>query len=167
MHSGILISARQTAAFSTSTTWVRRCFPRPSMPIVPPRAGFHRVPPRSRELRALAEDAVRSARMGLHRSANCWKRSVRRNRACRSSTSPARKAKARRGHDCRGLSAAGYRTGLFTSPHLERIEQRMAIDGRPCEAEEFVELVDRLRPAVKALDRRAPQGKRAPRSSKS
>ena len=35
------------------------------------------------------------------------------------------------------LSAAGYRPGLFTSPHLERIEQRMAIDGQPCEAEEF------------------------------
>ena len=31
------------------------------------------------------------------------------------------------------LSAAGYRTGLFTSPHLERIEQRMTIDGQPCD----------------------------------
>src|SRR4051794_2028132 len=29
------------------------------------------------------------------------------------------------------LSAAGYRTGLYTSPHLDRIEERMAIDGTP------------------------------------
>ena len=51
------------------------------------------------------------------------------------------------------LSAAGYPTGVFTSPHLDRIEQRMAIGGRCCTAEEFVELVDRLRPAVEAMDR--------------
>ncbi len=60
------------------------------------------------------------------------------------------------------LSAAGYRTGLFTSPHLERIEQRMAIDGQPCEADEFAMLVDLLRPAVAALDRRAAQGQSGP-----
>ena len=28
------------------------------------------------------------------------------------------------------LSAAGYRTGLFTSPHLMSLEERIAIDGR-------------------------------------
>ena len=53
------------------------------------------------------------------------------------------------------LSAAGYRTGLFTSPHLERIEQRMTIDGHPCKAEEFAALVDLVRPAVEIIDRRA------------
>src|SRR5947208_7725440 len=35
------------------------------------------------------------------------------------------------------LHAAGYRTGLYTSPHLERIEERIAIDGRTCSPEEF------------------------------
>lgn len=30
-----------------------------------------------------------------------------------------------------GLRAAGYRTGLFTSPHLHRWVERIAIDGRP------------------------------------
>src|SRR6188508_970837 len=30
------------------------------------------------------------------------------------------------------LTAAGYKTGLYTSPHLERIEERIAIDGRIC-----------------------------------
>jgi dihydrofolate synthase/folylpolyglutamate synthase len=53
------------------------------------------------------------------------------------------------------LTAAGYRTGVFTSPHLERIEERTAIDGRACSEEEFVDLVDRLRPVVEAMDRKA------------
>jgi dihydrofolate synthase / folylpolyglutamate synthase len=50
------------------------------------------------------------------------------------------------------LSAAGYRTGLFSSPHLERLEQRFAVDGRPCSADELVALVDRIRPVVKTMD---------------
>jgi dihydrofolate synthase/folylpolyglutamate synthase len=31
----------------------------------------------------------------------------------------------------RALRAAGRRTGLYTSPHLDRLEERMAIDGEP------------------------------------
>ncbi len=31
----------------------------------------------------------------------------------------------------RGLRASGYRTGRYTSPHLDRIEERVAIDGAP------------------------------------
>ncbi len=38
------------------------------------------------------------------------------------------------------LSAAGYRTGLFTSPHLDRLEERMAMDGVNCSSEDFVAL---------------------------
>ena len=53
------------------------------------------------------------------------------------------------------LSAAGYRTGIFTSPHLDRVEERIAIDGQPCSPDELVELVDRVRPAVEAMDRAA------------
>ena len=51
------------------------------------------------------------------------------------------------------LSAAGYRTGLFTSPHLDRVEERIAIDGQPCSAEDLAELVELVRPAVEAMDR--------------
>jgi dihydrofolate synthase / folylpolyglutamate synthase len=51
------------------------------------------------------------------------------------------------------LSAAGHRTGLYTSPHLDRIEERLAIDGCPCSPEQFVELLERVRPAVEAMDR--------------
>lgn len=50
------------------------------------------------------------------------------------------------------LSAAGYRTGLYTSPHLERMEERIAIDGAPCSGEEMARLVDRVRPLVEAFD---------------
>jgi len=53
------------------------------------------------------------------------------------------------------LSAAGYRTGVFSSPHLDQIEQRMAIDGQPCSSTELVELVDRLTPAVTRMDKEA------------
>ncbi|MGW8257208.1 MAG: hypothetical protein ACWGMZ_06975, partial [Thermoguttaceae bacterium] len=30
------------------------------------------------------------------------------------------------------LSAAGYRTGLFISPHLQNVEERISIDGQHC-----------------------------------
>ena len=51
------------------------------------------------------------------------------------------------------LRAAGQRVGLFTSPHLERIEERMAVDGDECSALEFVDLVDTLIPIIEAMDR--------------
>ena len=51
------------------------------------------------------------------------------------------------------LVAAGFQVGLFTSPHLNRVEQRMAIDGHPCTAGELVELVEQLRPVVATMDR--------------
>jgi dihydrofolate synthase / folylpolyglutamate synthase len=53
------------------------------------------------------------------------------------------------------LTAAGYRTGVFSSPHLERIEERFCVDGEPCTADELVALVDRLRPIVAAMDAEA------------
>ena len=56
------------------------------------------------------------------------------------------------------LSAAGRRTGLYSSPHLDRIEERLRIDGQPCSAAEFLELLEIVRPAVEAMDRRADCG---------
>jgi len=53
------------------------------------------------------------------------------------------------------LTASGYRTGAFTSPHLERLEERLAIDGTPCSPAELVELVDRVVPAAEQMDRAA------------
>ena len=37
----------------------------------------------------------------------------------------------------RALRAAGHRTGLYTSPHLDRIEERVAIDGAPVDEATF------------------------------
>jgi dihydrofolate synthase/folylpolyglutamate synthase len=53
------------------------------------------------------------------------------------------------------LSASGRRTGVFTSPHLDRVEQRMTIDGQPCPPAQLVELVERLSPVVEEMDRAA------------
>jgi len=55
------------------------------------------------------------------------------------------------------LRAAGYEVGLFSSPHLESIEERFAVNGRQCSADELVVLVDRLRPVVLAMDQEATQ----------
>jgi dihydrofolate synthase/folylpolyglutamate synthase len=55
------------------------------------------------------------------------------------------------------LGAAGYRTGLYTSPHLERTEERLCVDGVPCSPEAFVELVALLRPIVERIDEESDQ----------
>ena len=43
------------------------------------------------------------------------------------------------------LQRAGYRVGLFTSPHLTRVEERFQIDGAPISADELVALMDVIR----------------------
>jgi dihydrofolate synthase/folylpolyglutamate synthase len=53
------------------------------------------------------------------------------------------------------LTAAGYRTGVFSSPHLEQIEERFAVDGEPCTSDELVALVNRMIPIVRAMDEEA------------
>jgi dihydrofolate synthase/folylpolyglutamate synthase len=46
------------------------------------------------------------------------------------------------------LHCAGYRTGLFTSPHLCCVEERFQVDGRPIPSEELVALLNQVRAAV-------------------
>lgn len=53
------------------------------------------------------------------------------------------------------MMAASFRVGLFTSPHISRLEERMAVDFQPCSADELVELVEAVRPAVDVMDREA------------
>jgi dihydrofolate synthase/folylpolyglutamate synthase len=50
-----------------------------------------------------------------------------------------------------GLRAAGLRTGLYTSPHLVRLEERFAIDGLPCAAGDLRDAAVIVREAVTAL----------------
>ena len=51
------------------------------------------------------------------------------------------------------FDAAGLRSGLYTSPHLKQIEERFAVGGRPCSAQELVALVNTVRSAAEQLDR--------------
>src|SRR5436190_16618228 len=53
------------------------------------------------------------------------------------------------------LESAGYRTGLYTSPHLDRIEERIVIDGQACPTDTFLTLAAKVQPAVEQLDREA------------
>jgi dihydrofolate synthase/folylpolyglutamate synthase len=48
------------------------------------------------------------------------------------------------------LGRAGYRTGLFTSPHLCRVEERIQVDGRPISPPELTALLGEVREAVAA-----------------
>jgi dihydrofolate synthase / folylpolyglutamate synthase len=49
------------------------------------------------------------------------------------------------------LRHAGFRTGLYTSPHLERINERMRVDGRELENESFARIFTRLLELVEEL----------------
>ena len=49
------------------------------------------------------------------------------------------------------LRAAGYRTGLFTSPYLFRFNERMQINGEPIADETLAALVTEIRPIADAM----------------
>ena len=46
------------------------------------------------------------------------------------------------------LRAAGYRTGMYTSPHLQDYVERIQVDGAPISRADLVALVEEVRPAV-------------------
>ena len=49
------------------------------------------------------------------------------------------------------LQAAGYRVGLFTSPFINRFNERIQVDGQQIPDEELVQLVERVQPAADAM----------------
>lgn len=51
------------------------------------------------------------------------------------------------------LTAGGFRTGLYTSPHLQDFAERIQINGRPIGHAELVELVEQVKPAVAGIPR--------------
>jgi dihydrofolate synthase/folylpolyglutamate synthase len=59
------------------------------------------------------------------------------------------------------LQRAGYRTGLFTSPHLCRVEERVQVNGEPISTEELTVLLNEIRDATGA-----PAGSAAQRGAK-
>ncbi len=50
------------------------------------------------------------------------------------------------------LRAAGFRTGLYTSPHLHTFRERIRVDGQLLSREEVVTLVEQCRPAIEAVE---------------
>ena len=54
------------------------------------------------------------------------------------------------------LTHAGYKTGLFTQPHLITPRERCRINARLISEAEFARYVDRLKPSVEAMVRTAP-----------
>ena len=53
------------------------------------------------------------------------------------------------------LSAAGKRTGVYTSPHLESIHQRIEIDGEYINDEQLLGVFQRLAPVIQEMDHQA------------
>ena len=51
------------------------------------------------------------------------------------------------------LTASGYRTGLYTSPHLHTIRERIKVDGRLISEGEFAALVEGLKPDIEHINR--------------
>ena len=57
------------------------------------------------------------------------------------------------------LAAAGYITGLYTSPHLHTWRERIRVNGELISEEEFTAGVTRLQPEVEAVNRKATYGR--------
>jgi dihydrofolate synthase / folylpolyglutamate synthase len=48
------------------------------------------------------------------------------------------------------LRQAGYRTGLFTSPHLCTVEERIQVDGEPIGRDELIQLLNQVEQALRS-----------------
>ncbi|HEY91210.1 MAG TPA: bifunctional folylpolyglutamate synthase/dihydrofolate synthase [Dehalococcoidia bacterium] len=57
------------------------------------------------------------------------------------------------------LTAAGFKTGLFTSPHLHVLNERMRVGSELVSDEELVALLERIRPEIEAVNETANYGK--------
>ena len=50
------------------------------------------------------------------------------------------------------LRAAGYRTGLYTSPYISRFNERMQVDGEEISDDSLARITSEVRPAADAMD---------------
>lgn len=57
------------------------------------------------------------------------------------------------------LTSAGYVTGLYTSPHLIDLRERIQVNGEPISEADLLALVEKLKPDIEAVHRRAAYGK--------
>jgi len=56
------------------------------------------------------------------------------------------------------LMAAGYKTGLYTSPHLITMRERFTVDGVPITESEIADIISRLQPEIEKLNQEATYG---------
>ncbi|MFC1902815.1 bifunctional folylpolyglutamate synthase/dihydrofolate synthase [Chloroflexota bacterium] len=56
------------------------------------------------------------------------------------------------------LKTSGYVTGLYTSPHLSFLNERIRVDDRLISDDELVSLVEKLKPDIEAVDQKATYG---------
>ena len=54
------------------------------------------------------------------------------------------------------LRVRGLRTGLFTSPHLTSVRERICVDGQPLSPERFVEVYREVEPYLRLVDAQQP-----------
>ena len=57
------------------------------------------------------------------------------------------------------LSGCGYTTGLYTSPHLISLNERIGVDGKLISNDELIALVEKLKPEVETVDQKATYGR--------
>ncbi|HUR14151.1 MAG TPA: folylpolyglutamate synthase/dihydrofolate synthase family protein [Mycobacteriales bacterium] len=55
------------------------------------------------------------------------------------------------------LRETALRVGRYTSPHLNRVNERVVVDGEPLPEERFAEVFDEVSPYVELVDSRSPQ----------
>lgn len=60
------------------------------------------------------------------------------------------------------LSTSGHRTGLYTSPHLHNLRERIRVDGNLISPSEFAALVTELKPYFEAVNASYEQGAKQP-----
>lgn len=49
------------------------------------------------------------------------------------------------------LQSAGYKTGLYTSPHLKEFTERIRIDGREIDQAHVVDFINRIKPLIESI----------------
>jgi len=50
------------------------------------------------------------------------------------------------------LQTAGYKTGLYTSPHLKDFRERIKVNGMMCEEDFVVDFVERIKPLIEEIE---------------
>ena len=57
------------------------------------------------------------------------------------------------------LTVSGYTTGLYTSPHLHTLRERIRVNGKLISEDELIALVEKLKPEVEAVNQKATYGR--------